>query len=69
MPTPDLADAVWRKSSRSNGAGNECVEVAQVLGLVGVRDSKNRAGGALTLSTDGWTGFLADVKTGAFDVR
>jgi len=27
-PHPDLSDAVWRKSSRSSGSGQDCVEVA-----------------------------------------
>jgi hypothetical protein len=30
VSTPDMTHAVWRKSSRSNGGGNECVEVAFV---------------------------------------
>jgi hypothetical protein len=28
MIKPDLATAVWRKSSRSSGQGGQCVEVA-----------------------------------------
>ncbi|GAA0898775.1 hypothetical protein GCM10009559_61900 [Pseudonocardia zijingensis] len=42
-PMTDLADAVWRKSSRSNGDGGECVEVADLPdGSRAVRDSKDR---------------------------
>ena len=37
--------AVWRKSSRSNGSGGNCVEVASNLpGIVAVRDSKDPQG-------------------------
>lgn len=28
MATPSFADALWRKSSRSQGNGGQCVEVA-----------------------------------------
>ncbi|HEX2416936.1 MAG TPA: DUF397 domain-containing protein, partial [Micromonosporaceae bacterium] len=41
-------NARWRKSSRSNGAGGNCVEVADNLpSIVAVRDSKNPEGPAL----------------------
>ncbi|HEY0542891.1 MAG TPA: DUF397 domain-containing protein [Actinoallomurus sp.] len=30
MKTPDLTAALWRKSSRSDGGGGECVEIATV---------------------------------------
>lgn len=42
--TPDLAAAVWRKSSRSGGEGGNCVELASIGA---VRDSKNPAAGML----------------------
>jgi hypothetical protein len=44
----------WRKSSRSNGAGGECVEVAVTTDGVGVRDSKNAAGPVLVVGPSGW---------------
>jgi len=41
----------WRKSSYSTGVDDEtCVELARFPSGVGVRDSKNPAGGALSLS-------------------
>lgn len=59
---PDLIGAVWRKSSRSN-AGGECVEVADNLpGLVGLRDSKDPTGPALTFSPAAWTTFVRAAK-------
>lgn len=38
----DDARLDWRKASRSTGSGNDCVEVAHIPGLIGVRDSKTR---------------------------
>lgn len=62
MSTPDLTHAVWRKSSRSNGNGNACVEVAVVPGATALRDSKNPDGGALVLPATGWHAFRVLTK-------
>jgi hypothetical protein len=43
---------VWRKSSRSGsgqGGQSDCVEVADLAGSIGVRDSKNPTGPILVL--------------------
>lgn len=62
----DLTDALWHKSSRSNGNGGECVEVAVNLpGVVAVRDSKNPGGPALLFTPQVWADFLTRIKTGA----
>ena len=62
----DLAGAIWRKSSRS--AEGNCVEVADNLpSLVGVRDSKDPDGPALTFSPTRWMGFVRTVKASALD--
>jgi len=59
----DLAGAIWRKSSRSNGAGGECVEVADNLpSRVLVRDTKNRDGGTLTFAPVAWRAFVDFAK-------
>ncbi|MFK3979005.1 DUF397 domain-containing protein [Micromonospora sp. NPDC050397] len=59
----NLTGAVWRTSSRSNGSGGQCVEVADNLsGVVGVRDSKNRDGGTLTFGSEAWRAFVALAK-------
>ncbi|MEU8201498.1 DUF397 domain-containing protein [Streptosporangium sp. NPDC049046] len=64
MISPDLSDAEFRKSSLSGG-GNDCVEVATNLpGLVAVRDSKDPAGPALTLSPTAWNNFLTGIRSG-----
>ncbi|WP_214413112.1 DUF397 domain-containing protein [Sphaerisporangium fuscum] len=63
----DLRGASWRKSSFSADAG-ECVEVASNLpGVVGVRDSKDLAGSALTCAPGEWATFLSGIKGGHFN--
>ncbi|GIJ23518.1 DUF397 domain-containing protein [Micromonospora lutea] len=55
----DLTGAIWRKSSRSSGNQGDCVEVADNLpGVVGVRDSKDPHGPALTFTPDTWRAFV-----------
>lgn len=62
-------NARWRKSSRSNGSGGNCVEVAGNLpSIVAVRDSKNPDGPALVLKPARWSAFMAGVKGGDFDL-
>lgn len=63
MYTPDLTNAVWRKSSRSNGGGGECVEVAFVPRATALRDSKNRTGCILVVPPAGWRVFRTAIKT------
>lgn len=59
--TTDMTGAVWRKSTRSNNGGN-CVEVATNLtGVVGIRDSKDAAGGTLAVTPAEWRAFLAGI--------
>ncbi|MGK8505037.1 DUF397 domain-containing protein [Nocardia asiatica] len=63
----DLTGAQWFKSSRSSGQ-EACVEVAWLeAGYVGVRDSKNPAGPALTFGNSAWDAFAAGVRDGEFD--
>ena len=57
----------WKKSRHSGNGGN-CVEVGHAPGLVSVRDTKDREGGTLTVSTSAWSAFLAGVKAGEFDL-
>ncbi|TDD52261.1 DUF397 domain-containing protein [Saccharopolyspora elongata] len=60
------SNAVWRKSSRSNGSGGVCVEVAFVSGATAVRDSKDPSGPALVFDARSFDGFLGKVKAGGF---
>jgi hypothetical protein len=53
--------ANWRKSSHSSGNGGACVEVATV-GAVLVRDTTDRGGVTLAMSTAAWARFTMSVK-------
>lgn len=68
MSSGDVAHAVWRKSAHSNGSG-DCVEVADLGSVVGVRDSKNPTGPALEFGRVGFQAFIRSAKAGAFDPR
>ncbi|WP_328343908.1 DUF397 domain-containing protein [Micromonospora sp. NBC_00421] len=58
----DLSGARWRKSSRSNGQGGACVEVADNLpGVVVVRDSKDPGGPVLAFGPSAWCAFVVGV--------
>ncbi|GAA2269606.1 hypothetical protein GCM10010402_27080 [Actinomadura luteofluorescens] len=46
----DLKNAEWRKAKRSLSNGGECVELAGVVGVVAVRDSKDPDGPVLLLT-------------------
>ncbi|MFD0684742.1 DUF397 domain-containing protein [Actinomadura fibrosa] len=58
----------WRKSSRSDNTGGQCVEVAELAPGVGVRDSKDPAGAVLRFSAAEWRHFAASVRSGRFDL-
>jgi hypothetical protein len=53
----DLTGATWRKSTYSSGEGGECIEVADGLPVIPVRDSKDPEGPALTFNPAAWTAF------------
>lgn len=61
MITP-VRRPVWRKSSRSTAQGGACVEVADLSGAIGLRDSKNPGGGHLRVSAESFTDLLARAK-------
>ncbi|MEU1277260.1 DUF397 domain-containing protein [Streptomyces sp. NPDC005805] len=63
LSLPGPRDASWRKSSYSNQAGGNCVEVADgIPGHVPVRDSKNPHGPALTFADTAWADFVTTLK-------
>jgi hypothetical protein len=65
----DLSQAAWRKASRSNAANGGCVEVASNFeNVVAVRDSKRPEGGAHVVGRAAFAAFLADVKSGRYDL-
>ncbi|GGM30387.1 MULTISPECIES: DUF397 domain-containing protein [Micromonospora] len=65
----ELTGAIWRTSSRSNDQGL-CVEVADnlvaTLGVVGVRDSKDRSGPSLEIGPLDWSAFVGGIRAGGF---
>lgn len=68
MRASDLSHATWRKSGRSNdGGGGACVEVAELLGWVAMRDSKDPVGPVLAFTPTAWQAFLGGVQTREFD--
>ncbi|WP_234365372.1 DUF397 domain-containing protein [Streptomyces sp. RTd22] len=59
---PDLNGAAWRKSSYSNQAGGDCVEVADgIPGVVPVRDSKSPHGPVLAFPAASWAAFIGEL--------
>jgi uncharacterized protein DUF397 len=56
----------WRTSTRTQGQG-QCVEVGFGADCVGVRDTKNRAAGQITVAVQRWQEFLQGLKHGCFD--
>ncbi|GAA1955433.1 DUF397 domain-containing protein [Amycolatopsis minnesotensis] len=50
-----LESVAWRKSSYSSGDPDKCVEIAVASSVIGIRDTKDRDGGRLTLTPDAFT--------------
>jgi uncharacterized protein DUF397 len=65
-----MNDPVWRKSSRSNTSGGECVEVARLSGpgAIGLRDSKNASAGHLVLSPIAFGALVDRIKKGELEL-
>ncbi|MGI5167533.1 DUF397 domain-containing protein [Spirillospora sp. CA-253888] len=61
---------VWRKSSHSGSdvGGSDCVEVADLAGNIGVRDSKNAGAPDLVLTPADWSALVRRVKRGEHDL-
>jgi hypothetical protein len=53
----------WFKSSHSGSNGGDCVEVAFTGPAVGVRDTKDRTAGHLTVSGPAWDGLLVHARS------
>lgn len=63
LPVSAFAGARWRKSSRSDPQPN-CVELAQVNNVIGMRDSKDPNRAMLQFTKHRFTAFLAAAKSG-----
>ncbi|MBE3001503.1 DUF397 domain-containing protein [Nocardiopsis sp. HNM0947] len=57
----DARAPLWRTSSYSKASG-ECVEVADNVGDVLIRDSEQREQGHITIPGHGWSMFLTTLK-------
>ncbi|MEW2357327.1 DUF397 domain-containing protein [Spirillospora sp. NPDC029432] len=60
--------AAWRKSSHSGQEGGPCVELADLGGSIGVRDSKAPEAGNLVLKPEAMAGLVARIKAGRLDL-
>ncbi|MEV7022433.1 DUF397 domain-containing protein [Kitasatospora sp. NPDC093558] len=57
----------WRKSSYSNEAGGDCVEIREnATKAIAVRDSKDPHGPALGFSPEAWRAFITGIQAGDF---
>ncbi|MFF9128950.1 DUF397 domain-containing protein [Streptomyces sp. NPDC014806] len=59
---PSLRNAQWRKSTYSGNTGGDCVEVADNLPVVPVRDSKNPSGPVLLIGAAAWQAFVDGLR-------
>ena len=56
--------AQWRKSSHSSHQGGDCVEVAEMSGGIGVRDSKHPSGPVHTFGKAAFQVFAQALREG-----
>jgi hypothetical protein len=64
----DVKRIVWRKSSLSTNNGGDCVEVAQLPGNIGVRDSKAPDAGQLSISRTEFAALVQRIKRDDLDL-
>ena len=60
-----MTPTTWRKSSFTNDAGGNCVEIAFGATGAAVRDSKDPAGPTLTFNPRAWRMLASDTRTKA----
>ncbi|RAY10875.1 DUF397 domain-containing protein [Actinomadura craniellae] len=64
-----VAGAAWRRSRRSQGQTQNCVELARIGEVVGVRDSKDPDGPHLTFTPSTLRVFAAQLCAGHHDLQ
>lgn len=57
-----MEELTWRRATRSNTNGGNCVEVATRPDTVMVRDSKDPEGPVLAVDPDDWRRFVAHLR-------
>jgi hypothetical protein len=57
--------AAWRKPSFCQSG--ECVEVAELNGMIVIRDSKDLRGRMLHYTMEEWQAFIRGIKAGEYD--
>ncbi|WP_460402202.1 DUF397 domain-containing protein [Actinophytocola sediminis] len=57
-----MRDSGWFKSSRSSSGSDNCVEVRLTALATRLRDSKNRAGGQLTVASTAFVALVTSVR-------
>jgi len=62
---PQTEQPVWRRPSFC--ASGECVEIAELNGMVVMRDSKDPHGHMLHYTTEEWRAFIRSIKAGNYD--
>jgi len=62
----NFSGATWRKSAKTQANG-QCVEVARMGEIIGVRDSKDPSGPILAFTLREFEAFLDGAHNGEFD--
>ena len=57
----------WRKSSRSDSSGGNCIEIADMSTIITVRDSKNVDGPVLAFGRSAFRTFVGEIRAGRHD--
>ncbi|MBA9001221.1 DUF397 domain-containing protein [Thermomonospora cellulosilytica] len=64
----DVTRVEWRKSSHSSSNGGNCVELADLASVVGIRDSKSPEAGHLAVDRAALSRLVGEIKGGDLDL-
>lgn len=64
----EASHALWRKSQRSTQEGGQCVELADLVTSLGVRDSVDPGGPVLAFDRRAVAGLVGRIKAGELDL-
>jgi hypothetical protein len=68
VSAPDISLSIhWRKSSRSDSSHGDCVEIADLSAVIGVRDSKDVDGPLLVFGRTAFRTFVGEIRAGRYD--